>query len=440
MPGGLRTDLYQLNMAASYLRRGMDADATFSLSIRDLPVHRGFLVAAGLEACLDAVERFGFDEEDLAFLQGLGFEPRALDAFRGLRFGGEIWAVPEGRIVAAGEPLVEVTAPIAQAQLLETLLLNTITLHVTLASKAARYRIAARGTDLVDFSFRRTHGLDAGLAAARCSAIVGFSATSNVEAARRFGLRVSGTMAHSFVEAFESEADAFRAYAEDHAGNVTFLVDTYDTLSGVRTAIRTIEQLNISRGLAIRLDSGDLGQLAREARELLDDAGLESVRIFASGGLDEHEVSDLVLAEAPIDAFGIGTQLGVSADAPYVDSIYKLVTYDGRPTMKLSSGKASMPGAKQVFRGDGFADTIGLREEDLPGERLLERVVANGRRLRAPDALLAMQDRFGSDLDALPERARMLAGPEPISAVVSAQLELLTEQARAAATRRSVTI
>ena len=357
MPGGLSTDLYELNMAASYLRRGMDGPATFSLYVRDMPKQRGFLVSAGLEDCLRFLESFVFEEEELGYLREIGFDDRAIEDFRAVRFEGDVWAVPEGRIVHANEPIVEVTAPIAQAQLVEAVLLNQITLHSTLTSKAARYMLAAEGRMLVDFAFRRAHGVEAARAAARGSAIVGFEATSNVEAAREFGLRVTGTMAHSFISAFDDERDAFRAFAEDHPNRTTFLVDTYDTIGGVQNAIEVIRDMNLTGEVGVRLDSGDLDRLSRESRRLLDRAGLDRAKIFASGGLDEHEVAELVRAGAPVDAFGIGTQLGVSADAPYVDAVYKLVEFDGRPVLKLSPAKATAPGRKQVWRG-----TVGGRD------------------------------------------------------------------------------
>src|SRR5437867_2211796 len=295
MGGALLTDLYELNMAASYLRRGMDQKATFSLFVRHLPPNRGFLVSAGLEPCLAFLEGFGFDDDDLRYLATEpGYDEETIERFRSLRFEGDVWAVPEGRIVFADEPLLEVTAPIAVAQLVETFLLNQITFQTTIASKAARCRIVARDRELVDFAFRRTHGIDAAMAVARATAMVGFVATSNVEAARRFGLRATGTMAHSYVESFPSEADAFRAFAEDFPERTTFLVDTYDTPNGVRTAIEVIRALGPAEHLAIRLDSGDLDPLARDARRQLDEAGLPQVRIFASGGLDETEVLELV--------------------------------------------------------------------------------------------------------------------------------------------------
>src|ERR671934_152569 len=325
-PSALLTDLYELNMAASYLRRGMDQQATFSLFLRTIPRGRGFLVAAGLDPCLRFLETFGFEEDELVYLEKeLGLEPPTVDAFRRMRFEGDVWAVPEGRIVFADEPLLEVTAPIAVAQLVETFLLNQITFHTTIASKAARCRIVARDRQLVDFAFRRTQGVDAGIAVARATAIVGFVATSNVEAARRYDLRATGTMAHSYIESFPSEADAFRAFAEDFPERTTFLVDTYDTANGVRTAIEVIRELGLTDNLAVRLDSGDLDALSRGARRTLDEAGLSQVKIFASGGLDEHDIHRLVEAGAPIDAVGIRTPLRGAAAAPVLGSVYQLV-------------------------------------------------------------------------------------------------------------------
>ncbi len=438
MPGALLTDLYELNMAASYLRRDMTGPATFSLFVRNLPPLRGFLVAAGLEACLAALETFSFDEDELGYLRTIGFDEQDIEAFRGVRFDGEVWAVPEGRIVHAGEPLMEITASLPAAQLVETLLLNQVTLHTTVATKAARYRLAAPGTDLVDFAFRRTHGREAAMAVARASAIVGFSSTSNVEAARRYGLEVAGTMAHSFIEAFPSELDSFRAYAEDHPERTTFLVDTYETLQGVRNAIEVVREMQLTGRLGVRLDSGDLLELSRATRKLLDEAGLTQVRIFASGGLDELEVQDLVADGAPLDAFGIGTQMGVSADAPYVDSVYKLVDIDGRPVLKLSAGKATAPGRKQVWRGPE-GDVLALRDE--PGvtgaEPLLEPVMRAGVRAGSAPMLDEMRARFDADLAALPATARLLRDAVPVEVRPSAALVALTASTRDEALRRS---
>jgi len=431
MPGALRTDLYELNMAVSYLRRDMTGPATFSLFVRGVPKQRGFLVAAGLERCLDDLETFSFEDDDLAYLASVGFDDRALADLAPLRFEGEVWAMPEGTIVHGGEPILEVTAPIPVAQLVETSLLNRITLQTTIASKAARYVLAADGKGLVDFALRRAHGIEAAEAVARVSAIVGFGATSNVDAARRLGLPVAGTMAHSFVEAFDSEEEAFRAFAHDHPNRTTFLVDTYDTTNGVRNAIAIARELGITDGVGVRLDSGDLDQLAREARAILDEAGLPQARIFASGGLDEQEVAELVRAGAPVDAFGIGTQLGVSADAPYLDTVYKLVEYDGRPAMKLSAAKATAPGRKQVWRADGEDDLLALRDESSPGSpwrALLEPMMRDGKRVRADPSIAHMRERFRADLDRLPAKAKRLAHPEHVRVRTSEALTALTRE------------
>ncbi len=438
MPGALLTDLYELNMAASYLRRGMIAPATFSLYVRGLPPERGFLVSAGLEPCLAFLEQLSFSQDDLAYLSTIGFDDRALADLAAIRFEGDVWAVPEGRIVYADEPLLEVTASLPVAQLVESYLLNQINVHSTLASKAARYVIAARGRDLVDFALRRTYGLDAALAVARSSAIVGFVATSNVDAARQLGLPVAGTMAHSFVEAFASEGEAFRAFAEDHPERAIFLVDTYDTVTGVRVAIDTARSMAIpGERFGIRLDSGNIADLAAEARGLLDDAGLQRGRIFASGGLDEHEIARLLELGAPVDAFGVGGQLGVSADAPLTEFVYKLSEYDGRPTMKLSAAKASAPGRKQVWRGSE-GDLIGLRDESGPpgAEPLLEIAMRDGVRVEAAPTISDSRRRFETDLPGVPVGARMLVDPIRTQVPRSDALQRLTDKARERAMRR----
>jgi nicotinate phosphoribosyltransferase len=430
----LLTDLYELNMVASYLRRRMTGVATFSLFVRRLPATRGFIVTAGVEACLDFLEQLRFDEDDLRYLrEGLGFTAADVEAFRRFRFTGNVWAIPEGRIAFAGEPLLEVTAPLPEAQLIETFLLNRVTFESTIASKAARCVIAAGGRDAVDFSFRRTQGVEAGIDVARLSAMVGFVATSNVEAARRFGLVAAGTMAHSYVEAFPSEVEAFRAFARDFPGRVTFLVDTYDTISGVKNAIAVMHELKVGGRLGIRLDSGDLAVLSRKARRMLDRAGLEQVRIFVSGSLDELAIDDLVRAGAPIDAFGVGTRMGVSADYPYLDSAYKLVLYKGRPVMKLSRGKRTAPGRKQVFRrARPFHDVLALSDEAPPSghERLLEPLMMKGRRRSPRPALSQSRALFEADLAALPEGARELRAPKPPPVRSTDALRKLTAETR----------
>jgi nicotinate phosphoribosyltransferase len=431
MSRALVTDLYELNMAVSYLRRGMVGPATFSLFVRSLPPHRGFLVAGGLEDCLAFLESFAFADEDLAWLRQHGFEANDVDALAGLRFTGDVHAVPEGRVVLPDEPILEVTAPITEAQLVETFLLNQVTFQTAVATKAARCRLAAGDAiELVDFSLRRTHGVDAGVAVARLSVMAGFAATSNVEAARRYGLPAAGTMAHSYIEAFPTEADAFRAYAEDRPARQTFLVDTYDTLHGVRAAIDTIRQLGLTRPLAVRLDSGDLSTLARKTRALLDEAGLAHVQIFASGGLDEFDLERFRREHAPIDAAGVGTKLGVSADAPSLDSAYKLVAYGERPVLKLSPGKATLPGPKQVWRSLPAIteDVLTTRDELGPWqhEPLLAPVMRSGARVGAPATLDAARAWLARDLEALPRDALDLHQPITPPVRVSPRLRDLT--------------
>lgn len=427
----LLTDCYQLRMAASYLRRGMGDAATFSLFVRRLPAQRGFLVAAGLEDCLTFLEGFRGNPGDAAGLREVaGLTAADARALAGLRFTGDVWAVPEGRVVFENEPIIEVTAPIAEAQVVETYLLNQVTFQTAIASKAARCRVAAQGRTLVDFAFRRTHGVEAAMAVARVSAIAGFASTSNVEAARRFGLRASGTMAHSYVEAFREESDAFRAYAEDFPDHPTFLVDTYDTEGGVRKAIAVARQRGLGDAFSVRLDSGDVALLAVRARELLDEAGCPGAQIFVSGGFDERDIDTLLRGGAPIDAFGVGTRMGVSSDAPSLDSAYKLVAYAGRPVLKLSAGKSTLPAAKQVFRDlSRGADVVGLRDERIAGrESLLGPVMAGGRRTSGPEPLQAMRERLSADLDSLPSSALRIDHPESVGVVVSDRLQQVRER------------
>jgi nicotinate phosphoribosyltransferase len=423
-------------MAASYLRHDMVAPATFSLFCRRLPADRGFLVAAGIEDCLSFLEEFSFESSQLEYLASIGFSDDAVRRFESLRFTGDVWAVPEGTIVLANEPLLEVTAPIAEAQLVETYLLNQCTFQTAIATKAARYRLAAADRiDLVDFSLRRTHGIEAGLAVARLSAMCGFVGTSNVEAARRFGLRPSGTMAHSYVEAFEDEIQAFATFGGDFPDRAVLLVDTYDTEAGVAHAIAAIKALGLEDHAGIRLDSGDVVQLARRTRDALDAAGLDRVQIFVSGGLDEHDLARFVAEDVPIDAAGIGTQLGVSADAPYLDTAYKLVAYAGRPVVKLSPAKATLPGPKQVFREAGMRDTIACRDElARPGAvPLLECMMAGGKRTRPPAELVELGKRVTAQLEDLPGQARDLRSPVVPVASTSAELRDLDERVRGAA-------
>lgn len=380
----LFTDFYQLTMLQAYVLEGMDETATFDLFVRRMR-HRNYLVACGLDTALAFLEQLRFTDEAIAYLRTLGlFRDSFLDYLQDFRFTGDVYAMGEGTPVFADEPLLEVVAPMGEAQLVETLLLNQITFQTGIASKASRVVHAAQGRTVADFGMRRMHGWDAAMKAARACHVAGVGATSNVLAAQRYGLTPTGTMAHSYIEAHENEMDAFRAFAEIYP-ETTLLVDTYDTLDGVRKVIRLARDLGDDfRVQALRLDSGDLVALAKDARALLDDAGLTDVRLFASNSLDEHAIQDLLEQKAPIDGFGVGTRLGTMADQPYLDSVYKLSAYAGQDRMKLSSEKSNLPGRKQVYRffdqGKATHDLIATAEETLDGTPLLECVMQGGER------------------------------------------------------------
>jgi nicotinate phosphoribosyltransferase len=438
LPGApaLVIDLYELTMMQAYHLDGIEGRATFDLFVRRLPAGRDFLLVAGLATVLEHLEAIRFTATDLEYLESLGqFRSEFLERLQGLRFSGDVAAMPEGTVAFAGEPILRVTAPIIEAQLLETVLMNLIHLQTLIASKAARVVLAADGRGLVDFGLRRTHGTESGLFGARASRIAGFSATSNVEAGQRFGIPVTGTMAHSYVQAHSDEVEAFRSFVNTYPETV-LLVDTYDTLRGVDRVIALADDLGDAfRVRAIRLDSGNLAQLAAEARERLDAAGLEKVQIFASGNLDEAGVQELVRAGAPIDAFGIGTRLGTSEDAPNLDIVYKLAQLDDRPLLKLSTDKGTLPGIKQVWRNedeDGVVvgDTLGLADEELPGRPLLVPVMEDGLRLAAGDERLdAARNRAADELQRLPDAMRRLdTGLELYPVVVSERLLSLRDE------------
>lgn len=444
----LFTDLYELTMAASYFHHQMFAPATFSLFTRVLPPQRGFLVAAGVDEVLQLLEDFSFSKEDLTFLRRGGrFSADFLDYLEALRFTGEVYALPEGQLCFANEPLLEITAPIIEAQIIETLVLNAVHVQTLIASKAARCFAAAQGRMLVDFSLRRTHGIDAGLKVARASYLAGFDGTSNVLAGKLYNVPFYGTMAHSFIESFDDEQDAFAAYAETFPDDTALLIDTYDTIAGAQRAARIGRQLQQQghRLLGVRLDSGDLLTLSRETRAILDAAGLSAVRIYASGGLNEEKVGRLVAAGAPIDVFGVGTDMGVSGDAPSLDMAYKLVEYAGKPRLKLSTKKVSLLGKKQIFRvtdeaGRYQQDIIALRDErpedvapEAPAERvrsLMEQVMADGKRIR-PYLLQESRARFLAEFARLPEVYKRLQTPEHFPVVLSSTLGQFQEQAMA---------
>ena len=430
------TDLYELTMAAGYYARKMFDPATFSLYIRKYPSNRGYFVSAGLEDVLDYLESWHFTQEELDYLSGLKmFTDEFLHYLGTLGFSGEVHAIPEGRIFFRDEPILEVTAPIIEGQLVETFIINAINLHVSIATKASRCVHAAGGRKLVDFSLRRTQGTEAGLKVARASYLAGFGGTSNVSAGREYGIPVVGTMAHSFVTSFEHEIDAFRAFAEVFPDNTVLLIDTYDTVEGAKKAVTVGLEMK-ARGhqlRGVRLDSGDMAELSKQVREILDEAGMDEVRIFASGGFDEFKISRLLDRGASIDAFGVGTKMGVSADAPFTDMAYKLVQYGDRPVLKLSSGKKTLVGKKQVCRkgtSEGLTeDTIALRDESaLDGEPLLKPVMSRGRRLEGTRPLRGVSDDFQREFERLEGRFKALEKPDTFPVSLSSGLEALQEK------------
>lgn len=408
--GPLFTDLYELTMAAGYHRNGIFGPATFSLFIRDHHRQRAFYLAAGLEDVLRELAGFHFSPQEIGYLRETGlFGADFIDYLRHLRFSGDVYAMPEGTVFFPEEPLVEIDAPIMEAQLLETYLLNTIGFQTLIASKAARCMYAARGKALIDFSLRRAQGQDAGLKVARSSYMAGFVGTSNVLAGKLYKIPISGTMAHSFVTAFDSELAAFEAYAEAFPGSCVLLIDTYDTLQGARNAVKVGRRLAQKGHLlkGVRLDSGDMVALSREVRRMLDAGGLPDVKIFASSGFDEFSIHQVLEEGACIDAFGVGTKMGVSADAPYLDIVYKMVHFNGHGVRKLSPGKTTQAGRKQVYRrlddrGRYLEDTLALREERFPGMRpLMEKVMQSGRILQSFPPINDLRRRTAANLDAL---------------------------------------
>ena len=436
----LFTDLYQLTMAQAYFQAGQVGEAAFSLFFRGFPANRAYFVFCGLAGAVEYAERFGFSEDDVSALDAMGvFDADFLDCLRGLQFTGEIRAMREGEVFFPNEPVLEVSGPIIECQLLETWLLNHVGVESTLATKAARVVDAAGERDVFDFGARRAHGRGAAMSMARASYAVGFGGTSNVEAARRFGIPAVGTMAHSFIASFGDELEAFRSYARSFPDSSVFLVDTYDTVGGVRNAIAVAREMRAAGQdlRAVRLDSGDLGALAVQARRMLDEAGFPDVRIVASGGLDEYSIDALVRRAAPIDVFGVGTRVITSADAPYADFVYKLVEYEGKPMMKLSEGKASAPMRKQVFRewdADGIMarDTIAEMGAEPPSqrsERLLYTVVENGRAARALPDLDEVREFHAERMARLPQNLRGVRPSGAYEVEISTALCERTERA-----------
>jgi nicotinate phosphoribosyltransferase len=431
----LLTDFYQLTMLKSYFERGMTDVAVFEFFVRKAPATRNFFIAAGLDQALEFLENLRFSEEELDWLSKRpGFGREFIDRLAQLRFTGDVDAVPEGTVFFPDEPILRVAAPLPQAQLVETRLIALLHFESLVASKAARCALAAPGKLLVDFGLRRAHGAEAGLLAARASYIGGFSGTATVLASRRFGIPLYGTMAHSFIQAHESETAAFLDFARGHPDNTILLIDTYDTEAGAQKVVELAPRLRAEgiRVKAVRLDSGDLGEHARKVRSILDRGGCADVGIFASGGLDEHELARL--ADAPIAGFGVGTSLVTSSDAPGLDCAYKLQEYAGIPRRKRSEGKATWPGRKQVFRiagADGRFDhdILGIASESQPGAALLEPAMRGGARIAGAPELGAVRSSALSQLAQLPERLRSLARAEPAYRVeMTAALKSLAEE------------
>ncbi|MDY6828119.1 MAG: nicotinate phosphoribosyltransferase [Pseudomonadota bacterium] len=433
----LFTDLYELRMLQAYQRAQMTKTAVFSLYVRDLPATRNFLVAAGVEETIASLVQLKFAPDDLDYLRQLGgFSEEFLGSLADWRFTGSVWGLPEGTPVFANEPLLEVEAPLGQAQIIETHLLNQVGFQTLVASKAVRAVLAAGTKPVIDFGARRAHGSDAAMKAARSAYLVGFQSTSNLLAGRRYQLPVTGTMAHSYIEAHDSELAAFRNYSELYP-STTLLVDTYDSLNGVEQVIALATERGTDFEVsAIRLDSGDLLALSTAARRRLNQAGLTAVQIVASGGLDESAIAQLERQQAPIDAYAMGTRTVTSADAPSLDCAYKLVEYAGRGRMKLSSGKHTLPGRKQVFRhmehGRCVGDQIGLRDEALKGRRLLVPMMVNGQLVSAGITNLTdARARCAAWITSLPPALLALSPAAQYPVTQSAALENLQAQVRA---------
>ena len=436
----LFTDFYELTMCASYFDNKKFEPATFDLFIRRLPENRSYFLFAGLEQVLLYLKTVKFTEEHLSYLKKQGFNQPFLEYLRDFKFTGDVWAVPEGTVAFPCEPLIRVTAPIIEAQLMETFLLNTVNLQTTIATKASRVVHAAKGKAVIEFGLRREHGIDAGMKVARCSYIAGCQGTSNVLAGLSYGIPVFGTMAHSFVMSYEKEIDAFRAFAKTFPANSTLLIDTYDDIAGAEKAAIIAKELEEQgfRLSGVRLDSGDLAATSKKVREILDQKDLQYVRIFASGDLDEFKVAKLLKKGAKIDAFGVGTKMGTSADKPYVDVIYKLsesmnASGDFVPIMKLSEGKVTLPGRKQVYRfkdrnGNFEKDMIALAEEKVGGEPLLIKVMEKGKVIYDCPSLGRIRATTAENLSRLPKKYHKVTGAPEYPVKLSHKLEKLVRK------------
>ena len=412
----LLTDLYELNMVQAYLDRGEDAEAVFEFFVRRLPARRGFLLAAGLDDAITYLETLHFSAAEIDWLKSTKrFRQNLLDYLADFRFTGDVHAIPEGSVCFAGEPLIRITAPLPQAQLIESRLINILHFQTLIASKAARMVLAAPGKILSDFGLRTAHGAEAGLFSARASYLAGFAGAANVLAGEQYGVPIVGTMAHSFVQVHGDEMQAFENFARARPEGVILLIDTYDTEAGARKVVELAPRLKAD-GIAVRgvrIDSGDLTASARKVRGILDDGGLRDVVILVSGGITEDVLQAMMKAGAPIDGFGIGVNLAASVDVPALDCAYKLQEYAGKPKRKLSEGKATWPGRKQVWRAYGAdgrmgGDILSLETDRQPGEALIVPVMRAGKRIAHSPTLAQIRERAARELARLPEPLRRL--------------------------------
>ncbi|HWK96185.1 MAG TPA: nicotinate phosphoribosyltransferase [Pseudolabrys sp.] len=435
----LTTDLYELNMVQAYLDKDETGQAVFEFFVRRLPARRGFLLAAGLEDALDYIETLRFTPEDIDWLKGTGrFRDNFLHYLKDFRFTGDVHAIPEGSVCFPNEPLIRITAPLPQAQLVESRLINILHFQTLIASKAARMVLAAPGKILSDFGLRTAHGAEAGLYSARASYIAGFAGAANVVAGQRYGIPVMGTMAHSYIQVHDDELTAFDTFARARPNDVIFLIDTYDTEAGARKVVELAPRLKadgiVIRG--VRIDSGDLVASARKVRAILDEAGLKDVIILVSGGINEDVLQGMMKERAPIDGFGIGVNLDASIDAPSLDCAYKLQEYKGTPKRKLSEGKQTWPGRKQVWRSYGAngrmsGDVLSLESDTQAGEPLIEPVMRGGARLKPASSLAQIRERAARDLARLPEPLRLLQPGTDYPVKVADKLVALAKEADA---------
>ncbi|HEX3339988.1 MAG TPA: nicotinate phosphoribosyltransferase [Pseudolabrys sp.] len=432
----LTTDLYELNMVQAYLDRGEDKEAVFEFFVRRLPPRRGFLLAAGLDDVLTYLETLRFSSSEIDWLKSTGrFRDNLIDYLADFRFSGDVHAIAEGTVCFPNEPLIRITAPLPMAQIVETRLINILHFQTMIASKAARMVLAAPGKILSDFGLRTAHGAEAGLFSARASYVAGFTSAANVLAGQRYGIPVVGTMAHSFVQVHDDEMTAFDNFARARPEGVVLLIDTYDTEAGARKVVQLAPKLKAD-GIAIRgvrIDSGDLASMSKKVRGILDGGGLKDTIILVSGGINEDVLQTMMAAKTPIDGFGIGVNLDASIDAPSLDCAYKLQDYAGKPRRKLSEGKVTWPGRKQVWRSYGAdkrmrGDILSLENDSQAGETLVAPVMRGGKRLAPAPAIAQIREHAARELGKLPEPLRKLEAGIEYPVEISKALRALAAQ------------